>query len=194
MLRSSQFRFNEIYHTKVHRVTLPVFLPFTKTLSGSQQKCCRSLVYEVSWACPVCCLQSPAFLSCAGSSASALVCTPFRRGGLKLVQYLQPACYPGTRRGMGPGKFRLSFTIDLQPYNIGACTWFSQQLFVEFNCEVTNFLGTKVAIPLSPMPLKKLAGVFLHFEKNYKNKMTMHECGVFLGNSTIERLIGEYLV
>lgn len=85
---------------------------------------------------------SPAFLSCAGSSTSALVYAPLRRGGLKQVQYLEPVCCPGTRSGMGPGKFRLNFTIDLQPYNIGACTWFSSYLFAEFNCAATNFLGT----------------------------------------------------
>lgn len=44
------------------------------------------------------------------------------------------------------------------------------------------------------MPLKKLAGVFLCFEKNYKNKMTVCDCGVFLGNLINEHLLGGYLV
>lgn len=49
-------------------------------------------------------------------------------------------------------------------------------IYLQNLTEVTNFLGTEVPISLSPMPLKKLAGVFLHFE-NYK--MTMHDCGFF---------------
>lgn len=66
---------------------------------------------------------SPAFLCCAGSSASVLVYTPLH--SVKLAQYLEPVCCPGRRSGMGPAKFRLNFTIDLQPYSTGACTWFS---------------------------------------------------------------------
>ena len=142
-----------------------MFPPFTKTLSGSQQKCCRSWVYKASWACPLCCLHSPVFLSCAGSRASALLGIRFRRGGLQLVQYLEPACCPGARWKLGPEKFRHSFTIDLQPYNIDACTWFSWYLFIGFNCEVTDFLGMKLPFRLSPMPLKKLAGVLLHLRR-----------------------------
>lgn len=44
------------------------------------------------------------------------------------------------------------------------------------------------------MPLRKLDGVFSHFEKKYENKMTVCDCRVFLGNSTHEHLVGEYLI
>lgn len=91
------------------------------------------------------------------------LCALSCRDSLGLVQ-CQQACGPGTG-GMEPGKFRLNFTIGLQPCNIRKTKCRHLHLFVEFNCEVINFLGTEVPMPLSPMLLKKRSGIFCTFKK-----------------------------